>query len=284
MGRAAYASGRLGVFAFDVSFEANGVEASSVGTQNAVRRTVGMGVTVGDSGGSESTEFRRIGTTTYVNARALGSTSQAWVKLVAGAQPAVVATNSLVTGLTPQKTLQGILFPRSAQVDGTDVYGTRYETVVGLSTLVGILPLSELADRPEDLGNAPVPVEVWVDKQGYVSRFTASFDAGTFTVNIRDYGKAVQVTAPSASQTGGLTSASGRLLFANGGTGGTGGIIYGNGGNGATGGNGGSAGWIGKGGNGGAGGGNGGNGGLLLGNGGNGGVGAAGVNCRRRVR
>lgn len=287
VGRAAYVTEKSGRYAFEVAFEADGVTMGSTGRLDTTTQVVDIDATVGSTTATpRSTVFRRIGTTTYVDAQRLVSTSlgQPWVKLVAGPQPAVAAVNKLVTGLTPLKMLPQIEFPQGVGTPVADEFGDRYETTLGRQAFTTILPLAGLAPDPAGIGAGPVPVLVWVDGQGTVGRFAASFDGGTFTVAIRDCGKGVAVTTPPAEQTGDITSPSGQLLFSNGadapadaipGTaaanGGAGGIIFGDGGNGGAGGIGGSAGWIGNGGSGGAGivgvpGGNGGTGGLLLGN------------------
>lgn len=281
VGRAAYLSRQAGRYAFDVAFEADGISARSTGRLDTIAQVVAIDATVGPAtGAAQTTEFRRIGTTTYVNAQPLvsSSLSQPWVRLGAGPQRAVAAVNSLVTGLTPLKTLEEIVFPQSVGDAVADESGFRYSTLIGRQSLERILPLSELAAGPVGPDDGLVPVLVWVNRQGAVSRFTAAVDGGTFTVTIRDHGRGVTVTAPSAARTVAVGSAVGRLLFSDGvdaapGTaaaGGDGGIIFGNGGNGGVGGNGGHAGWIGNGGRGGDGrfgvaGGNGGRGGLLLG-------------------
>lgn len=281
VGRAAYVSRQAGRYAFDVAFEADGALASSTGRLDTVAEVVAIDATVGSATvAARTTEFRRIGTTTFVNAQPLvsPSLSQPWVRLGPGRQPAVAAVDSLVTGLTPLKTLEEIGFPQSVGDPVADEFGFRYSTVIGRRALERLLPLSELAAGPVGPDDGPVPVLVWVTRQGAVSRFTATVEGGTFTVTIRDYGRGVTVTAPSAARTTAVDSAVGRLLFSDGagaapGTaaaGGDGGIIFGNGGNGGVGGNGGHAGWIGNGGRGGDGrigvaGGHGGRGGLLLG-------------------
>ncbi|MGB8853689.1 MAG: right-handed parallel beta-helix repeat-containing protein, partial [Pirellulales bacterium] len=292
LGKAVARSQQVGLYGFDMAISANGVALASAGSLDTKKSLVDIGASVDDGGvvptsvGAESiqtTQFRQIGGNTYIDAAQLGATGKSWV-VVSGASQPVVAVNSLITGLTPKQTLQSIQFPISTQEVGVDGFGTRYTGTFGKSTFAALLPLSELAGLTSPLfGNDPITLDVWVNAQGYVSRFMASSAGIAFTENLFNYGKAITVVAPDANQTGGIGSTSGKQLFADGaggtaGTpnGGNGGIIYGNGGAGAAGGNGGSAGWIGTGGAGGAGG-NGGNGGLLLGNGGTGGSGQAGA-------
>ena len=282
-------------YAFDVRFDIGGVTVGSVGAIDAQRRVSDVDASVSRVGTDgqrrlEATEFRQFGAVTYVNAFPLlgPDASPSWVML-AGAAPAVVATNSLVTGLTPARTLAALEFPASAQLAGADAFGNRYQATIGRSTLAALVPLSkltELATTPT-FGNDAVPVDVWLDRLGRISRFTATVDGLSVTVSLTDFGRAIAVATPRNA--GGIDSPSGRALFSDGVAGGgpgvaggDGGIIYGNGGAGGAGAAGGSAGWIGDGGNGGDGGvwlagGDGGDGGLLFGNGGNGGAGLAGV-------
>lgn len=291
--RATYVTEKSGRYAFDVAFQANGATLASTGRLDTTTQVVAMDATVGSATAiPRSTVFRRIGTTTYVDAQRLVSTSlsQPWVRLSAGPVPAVEAVTRLVTGLTPLQMLPQIEFPEGVGIPVADDFGDRYEATLGRQAFAKILPLAELAPDSTGLDDGPIPVLIWVDTLGTVCRFTASFVSGTFTVAIREVGQQVTVTTPPAEQTGEIASPSGQLLFSDGvdappgvapGTtaanGSDGGIIFGNGGNGTAGGNGGSAGWMGNGGDGGVGvvgipGGRGGKGGLLVGSAGSDGI------------
>jgi hypothetical protein len=152
----------------------------------------------------QSTEFRQIGSKTYTNAAMLGATGTEWVVLnsaTQGSEDAVIATNSLVAGLTPRNTLAALAFPLNS-FGGTPVAGgTQYQAQIGKSTLAAILPLSELTPLGSEavFGNEAVPVTVVVNKQGLVSQFTASFQGLSITVNLQDFGKAFSVVAPSGA-------------------------------------------------------------------------------------
>ncbi|MEI6506775.1 MAG: right-handed parallel beta-helix repeat-containing protein, partial [Planctomycetota bacterium] len=270
VGLAALKAEQVGLYAFDLDVDVNGVSMTSAGALNFVKNLVDIqaGVQASNVAPVQSTEFRQIGNFTYVNAQSLGATGLPWVKLnsaTQGSQQAVVVVNNLVTDLTPKHTLRSLEFPVNTTFVGADGYGQHYQTSIGLSTFIALIPLYELAGvRMPPIDNTPTQVDVWVNEQGYASRFTATVDTAAITINLSNFGKAIQVVAPLAAETGGLFSESGQQLFADGvdavtpgGNGGNGGIIYGNGGDGAsgvTGGNGGSAGWAGNGGNGGAGG------------------------------
>ena len=285
VGAAAYKADQLGLYQFGTEFSANGVQMSSLGALNTGKGLVNMAATVdGTDTPAQSTTFRQIGGTTYVDAAALGASGTAWVSL-SGVSPAASAVSSLVSGLTPRNTLAAFQYPIASQAAGSDGYGTKYSVTIGKSTFAALLPLSnmtELASNPV-FGNTATPVTVWLNPQGYVSRFAGVVGAVSVTVSFSSYGTAISVVAPPAGQTSGIDSTSGRYLFADGAaattageTGGNAGVIYGVGGTGGVGGNGGNAGWIGNGGAGGAGavgvpGGTGGRGGILYGAGGSGG-------------
>ncbi|MFM8893534.1 MAG: right-handed parallel beta-helix repeat-containing protein, partial [Planctomycetia bacterium] len=279
LGRAAAMLGQLGRYGFDMAFDVNGVSVGSTGALNTGRRLIGTNVDVE----GQQTEFRRIGGVSYVDARKLGATGTPWVS-VAGQSDAVTVTTSLVTSLTPVRTLASLEFPISSQFVGTDAEGRHYQAMVGKSSLAALLPVANLADVTVAMfGNEAIPVSVVVGQQGYISRISITLPgAGTIGVQFSNFGKSIAVSAPAASQTGGIDSEAGRQLFSDGtdGTegepdGGNGGIIFGFGGAGAAGGNGGNAGWVGGGGHGGIGG-NGGTGGILGGDGGDGGNGVSG--------
>ena len=255
MSQAAAVSQQLGLYSFGTAIVVNGVSIGSTGAVNTQKSLANINATVQ----SQSTQFRQNGAVTYVNAQQLGATGTPWVS-VSGNSPAVVAVNSLVAGLTPTSTLNALAFPISSKFVGTDGFGKKYDVTIGKSTFASLLPLSnltELATSPV-FGNDATPASVWINAQGFVSKITTVASVGTIGITFSNYGRAIQVVAPPAAQTGGIGSTAGRQLFADGATGatagatgGNGGIIYGNGGIGGVGGRGGNAGWIGNGGTGG---------------------------------
>ncbi|MGI9177590.1 MAG: right-handed parallel beta-helix repeat-containing protein, partial [Pirellulales bacterium] len=291
VGAAAYRADQLGLYQFGTEFNANGVQLSAVGGLDTGRGLVDMAATVdGTETTAQSTTFRQVDGLIYVDAAALGATGTAWVSL-SGVSPAASAVSSLVSGLTPQDTLAAFQYPITSQAAGSDGFGTKYNVTIGKSTFAALLPLSDMTELASDpvFGNTAVPVTVWLNPQGYVSRFAGVVDTVSVTVSLSGYGTAISVMAPPAGQTSGIDSPSGRYLFADGAaatsagaTGGSGGVIYGAGGAGGVGGKGGDAGWIGTGGAGGAGavgvpGGTGGRGGIIYGSGGRGGSGEIGA-------
>jgi hypothetical protein len=211
VGLAAWKAEQVGLYAFGLTIDVNGVAMTSDGSldfaRNLVDSFVGIQRTASDP--VQSTEFRQIGSQTYVNAQSLGATGLPWVKLdsaTQGSQPAVAATNAIVTDLTPKHALRSLEFSGSTQFVGTDSFGQRYQTTMGRSTFVALLPLYDLAGvRLPPIDNTPTPVDVWVNPQGHASRFTATVDGVAITISMRDFGKSIQVVAPPAAQTGGIT-------------------------------------------------------------------------------
>jgi hypothetical protein len=120
IGQAASMAGQLGLYAFSMAIDVNGVSLGSTGSLNSSQRLTGINAQVQ----SQSTEFRQIGGITYVNAQRLGATGGLpWVSLASTAGPAATAVNSLVSGLTPTSTLNAVQFPISSQLVGTDAFG-----------------------------------------------------------------------------------------------------------------------------------------------------------------
>jgi lipocalin len=120
---------------------------------------------------------------------------------LSGRRSTVLGENLLATSLTPAKTLPGLEFAKSVQYLGTDAFGRRYRAVVGLSTFAGMMPLADL-NGPPSMGRdgSPVPVDVWVNAQGRVSRVAGSFDGGAFEMSLRGQGVAGFVPATAGVQ------------------------------------------------------------------------------------
>lgn len=133
-----------------------------------------------------------------------------------GMQRMMLGENRLATSLTPLNTLPGLEFAKSLQHIGNDSYGRHYRAVVGLSTFAGMIPLADLQAAPS-LGRdgSPVPVDVWVNAQGNVSRIAAAFAGGAFTMSLRGQGAAgfmpgvaqAQGVATNTAQAGAVTAA-----------------------------------------------------------------------------
>ncbi|MFM7040647.1 MAG: hypothetical protein ACKO35_00435, partial [Planctomycetaceae bacterium] len=292
VGRAALSATQSGRYVFELAFDINGVQIASDGGVDSRRGLVDIAAAI-DGGApaptsvgaasTQTTEFRQVGGVTYVDGAQLGTTGTPWVS-VTGSSEAAIAVTSLVAGLTPRATLASLEFPIGAQFVANDPeLGAQYQATIGKSSFAALLPLASLTPLSSSpiFGNDAIPVNVWVNKQGFLSRAAVDVPGvGTLTMSLADIGKTIQVAAPPSAQTSGMDSVSGQQLFSNGEdatavgqSGGNGGIIFGSGGNSGIGGNGGSAGWIGNGGSGS----NGGNGGLLFGSGGNGGAGMSGA-------
>jgi lipocalin len=106
-------------------------------------------------------------------------------------------------------TLPGIEFAKSVQYVGNDSYGRHYRAVVGLSTFAGMIPLADLQGAPSiGRDGSPVPVDVWVNAQGNVSRIAGAFAGGAFTMSLRGQGATGFVPAMAPAQAVGTNAAS----------------------------------------------------------------------------
>jgi hypothetical protein len=119
-----------------------------------------------------------------------------------------------VGNVSPQQALTALRSALKVHKVGSDSYGTHYHATLHLSALVGLLPKAQQATSSASLAKAGItsfPLDVWVGKAGYVTRFVTSISVkaqkGTpavsvaFTLNIHDYNHKVHVSAPPASKT-----------------------------------------------------------------------------------
>jgi hypothetical protein len=119
-----------------------------------------------------------------------------------------------VGNVSPQQALSALRSALKVHKVGSDSYGTHYHATLHLSALVGLLPKAQQASSSASLAKAGItsfPLDVWVGKGGYVTRFVTSISVkaqkGTpavaiaFTLNIHDYNHKVHVSAPPASKT-----------------------------------------------------------------------------------
>lgn len=177
VGRAAYRAEKARSYSFDVGVESFVVSAGSTGWLDSRTATLDIEATVG------------------FMVPPPGAVTPA------GMQRTVLGQNRLATSLTPWKTLPGIEFAKSVQHVGSDSYGRHYRATVGLSTFAGMLPLADLQAAP-GIGRdaSPVPVDVWVNAQGTVSRIAAAFAGGAFVMSLRGQGGTGFVPALAAPQ------------------------------------------------------------------------------------
>lgn len=162
-----------------------------------------------------------VGNAIYLNFPALakqaGAPGKQWLKFdlsklpksaTAGVDPKAVGS------VSPQKALGALRGALSVHKVGSDSHGTHYHATLNLSALVGLLPKAQQASSGAALGKAGIktlPLDVWVGKAGYVTRFVTSLAvkaqkgspavAVTFTINLHDYNHRVHVSAPPASKT-----------------------------------------------------------------------------------
>jgi lipocalin len=167
VGRAAYRSQKARSYSFDVGAEAFVVSARSTGWLSTRTATLDIDASVG---------FME---------------PPPGAMNPAGMQRMMLGENRLATSLTPLNTLPGIEFAKSVQYVGSDSYGRHYRAVVGLSTFAGMIPLAGLQGAPSiGQDGSPVPVDVWVNTQGQVSRIAGEFAGGAFTMSLRGQGAA----------------------------------------------------------------------------------------------
>jgi lipocalin len=177
VGRAAYRAQKARSYSFDVGVEAFVVSARSTGWLNTRTATLDIDASVG---------FME---------------PPPGAMNPAGMQRTMLGANRLATSLTPLKTLPGIQFAKSVQYVGSDSFGRHYRAVVGLSTFAGMIPLADLQAAPSiGQDGSPVPVNVWVNAQGNVSRIAAAFAGGAFTMSLRGQGAAWFVPAQAGVQ------------------------------------------------------------------------------------
>ena len=196
-------------FTSAVTLGASTVDATGQTDLKANRTSVEVGV-----GGIRS-EFRRIGSTYYVDAKRLGSPAQQWVSLDASKPTGQLATRSVVTlvaSFSPQGLLDALAKTTTAIRVGQDVYGTHYSARATISP-VAVLPMLELVAPLKNIVATPTPLEVWVDSRGKVARIESAGSGYSTVISLSDYGASVDVAVPPRASTGGLTSASGRFLF-----------------------------------------------------------------------
>ena len=184
VGRAAYRAQKARSYSFDVAAEAFVVSARSTGWLDTRSAALDIDASIGF----------------LVPPPAL--------TLPSGMHRTVLGENLVATSLTPVQTLPGLEFAKSVQDVGSDAYGRHYRAVVGLSTFAGMIPLADLQSDPS-IGHdtSPVPVDVWVNAKGNVSRIAGTFTGGTFEMTLRGQGAAGFVPATATVQAVGTTAA-----------------------------------------------------------------------------
>jgi hypothetical protein len=150
-------------------------------------------------------------------AKQAGAPGKQWLKFdlsklpksaTAGVDPKAVGS------VSPAKALGALRGALSVHKVGSDSHGTHYHAKLNLSALVGLLPKAQQSSSSAALGKAGIktlPLDVWVGKAGYVTRFVTSLAvkaqktspavAITFTINLHDYNHRVHVSAPPSSKT-----------------------------------------------------------------------------------
>jgi lipocalin len=184
VGRAAYRAQKARSYSFDVGVEAFVVSARSTGWLDTRTAALDIDASVG---------FLEL------SPAAMNP---------AGMQRMMLGQNRLATSLTPLNTLPGIEFAKSVQYVGSNSDGRHYRAVVGLSTFAGMIPLADLQGA-QSIGRdgSPVPVDVWVNAQGNVSRIAGAFAGGAFDMSLRGQGATRFVPAMAQPQSVGMNAA-----------------------------------------------------------------------------
>ena len=184
VGRAAYRAQKARRYSFDVGVEVFAVSARSTGWLDS--RTAAVDIDAAVAFGGQPLR--------QPSPSALHRT--------------VLGENLLATTLTPVQTLPGLEFAKSVQYMGSDSYGRHYRAVVGRSTFAGMIPLADVQAAP-GIGRdgSGVPVDVWVNAQGRMSRVAGSFAGGGFAMSLRGQGVAGFVPATAGEQSLGVIPA-----------------------------------------------------------------------------
>lgn len=176
VGRAVYRVQKARSYSFDVAAEAFVVSARSTGWLDTRTAVLDIGAAVGFMVPPET-------------------------MALSGMRRTILGENRLATSLTPVQTLPGLAFAKSVQQVGSDSYGRHYRAIVGLSTFAGMIPLTDL-ETPPDLGRdgGGVPVDVWVNARGLVTRVSGAFEGGSFEMSLRGQGASGFVAAQDQPQ------------------------------------------------------------------------------------
>lgn len=169
----------------------------------------------------KSIELIVLGNVVYIDFPALakqaGAPGKEWVKFDLTSLPKSVTGGvnpKSVGSVSPQQALAALHSALSVHKVGSDSHGTHYRANLNLSSLASVVPASQRASFKSSLAKAGIktlPLDVWIGKAGYVSRFVTSLHVKAqkgspavsiaFTMNLHDYGHKVHVSAPPASKT-----------------------------------------------------------------------------------
>lgn len=96
----------------------------------------------------------------------------------------------------------------SEQVDGVDT--THYTGTIDPQKVAAKYAGNSIGTMLKQAGTKPIPIDVWVDGDGYVRKFVESMNVSTVAVKIEatmsDFGSKVDVTPPPADQTTDLSA------------------------------------------------------------------------------
>jgi hypothetical protein len=174
-------------------------------------------------GAPATAEVRLVDKVAYVNLPFLASklpSGKSWLKLDLTTLAGNAGLGS-VSQSDPQQYLQQLLASKNTQKVGTDTIAgeqmTHYRTTIDPASRLGDVPANvraQVRKALKQLGTKGIPADVWVDSQGLLRRETVSVSFGqalqgatmSMTMNLHDFGTAVDVTAPPADETFDATS------------------------------------------------------------------------------
>lgn len=128
-------------------------------------------------------------------------------------------------GSDPSQILQALRGVGGVETVGREkvrgVETTHYRVTVDVATALDQVPAEEreqLGEALEQLGDEPIPADLWVDDDGYLRRMSMELDepggAGTMELVLEmfDFGEPVDVQAPPPSEVADLTAALGAMF------------------------------------------------------------------------
>jgi hypothetical protein len=237
------AAERTARFAFSVDGAGDGERATiaAEGAIDFVSQNLSMRIDVGGFGFGDpvdgSTEVRIVDGVFYVDLGDLGDSASElpagtrWLQLdLGGLIDALGGSDALTESANPLDGLQALRGVSSdVEEVGTEelrgVETTHYRATLDLATALADAP-ADMRDRAQDLldraGEARMPVDVWLDAQDRVRKYTLSFENASLgessdasvavTYELYDFGAAVEVGAPPADEVADLGSMFGELF------------------------------------------------------------------------
>jgi hypothetical protein len=171
--------------------------------------------TVPGEDGPMTVQQRMVDGVLYLRVSGSGFLPDTWVKLDPAALPegAGEGLGDMLGGAGPGT----VTAPLDALREVADVEKVGSETIDGIATthyratldpakVAAALDAFRMLERGRPVGPGAAPVDLWVDGEGHVVRMTQTIDLGkagggsvTWTLDLREFGEPVEVTAPSGA-------------------------------------------------------------------------------------